>query len=62
MSEVEDFAQSTGLCVEAVGHWRTTEVPEHVGALLPRCQCYCVSTLIPTHQKLMASNHGLGWR
>ena len=27
----------------AVGYRRTAEVSQHVGALLPRCECYCVS-------------------
>lgn len=28
---------------KALGPWWTEEVPNNVGALLPRCLCYCVS-------------------
>ncbi|CAB1315327.1 unnamed protein product [Coregonus sp. 'balchen'] len=27
-----------------VGYWGSASIPEHVGEILPRCQCHCVST------------------
>lgn len=27
----------------ALGHWGTAPIPQHVGALLPRSECHCVS-------------------